>query len=139
MHKSKVTQKKASRRKTDGGEKMFILTTAEVDSMLLEAFRMLHVKGYKVDKLCMITGKNDFEQYLECPYEFLTFKGRAKLPSLPIGFELVYLTDEKFSILDHRLEDNLSRSQLFARNVELASSLMLWAIQLPEADTIEVA
>ena len=73
-----------------------------LDLQYTHGFLILHQKGYCVDRLCTFRGKGFYDEYKECPMEFITFKDFVNLPNVPIDFELAHITDEKQSLLLHR-------------------------------------
>ena len=101
------------------------------DTILNYAFILLAEKGYSVDKLCVINPSNLYGDYIECPAEFITFKGFECLPSVSSGFDFTHIQDKNCSILLHRYDDELSYDELLDVREELLESLIFWAKELP--------
>jgi hypothetical protein len=97
-------------------------------------FVRLADKGYNVDALFVFDENEVFKVYKKQPMEWINFEGFAKLPSIPIGFELAHIVDEKFSMLAYRYEDGLSKQELIKKREEVAESLYMWMLSLPSLE-----
>lgn len=92
---------------------------------------ILDMKEYKVSTLWQFDPSCYYEEYMECPLVFVKFSGFQSLPSIPDGFELCRIMDEKFSMLFQVYERNLSRAELLKKMDETVEALSSWAIKLP--------
>jgi len=103
-----------------------------LDAKLNYVCGVLQKKGYSFKKLYILNLSTIYEDYLDCPEEFLQFSNLEYFPCIPKGFELTHVGGVQCTLLLYVYKEGLSYKRLMNQREKNASALLDWALKLPK-------